>query len=210
MKSGDDRTNAIRKCGEAERKNLCYKFVELKISVLQNGPKIILARTHAESTKLVTFNDLHETYKITARQTNLHSRVGHIPASVKMARSELARFGTVDYAVFAIMLVLSTCVGIYHALAGGRQKTTQEFLLANRRMMSLPVAVSLLASFMSAITILGVPAEIYTFGTEYWFIVVSYVFLFPITAHVFVPVFHGLDITSAYEVRLPCVTRTTL
>lgn len=117
-----------------------------------------------------------------------------------MANSELVRFGAVDYVVFAIMLALSTFIGIYHAFAGGRQKTTQEFLLANRSMMSLPVAVSLLASFMSAITILGVPAEIYTFGTEYWFIVVSYVPLFPITALVFVPVFHGLDITSSYEV----------
>ena len=30
--------------------------------------------------------------------------------------------------------------------------------------------MSLLASFMSAITILGTPAEIYTFGTQYWII----------------------------------------
>ena len=122
-----------------------------------------------------------------------------------MADSKLVRFGIVDYAVFAVMLLLSTCIGVYHALAGGRQKTTREFLLANRSMMSLPVAISLLASFMSAITILGVPAEIYTFGTEYWFIVLSYVLLFPITAHVFVPVFHGLNITSAYEVMLEYV-----
>jgi hypothetical protein len=30
--------------------------------------------------------------------------------------------------------------------------------------------MSLLASFMSAITILGTPAEIYVYGTQYWII----------------------------------------
>ena len=30
--------------------------------------------------------------------------------------------------------------------------------------------MSLLASFMSAITILGTPAEIYIYGTQYWII----------------------------------------
>ncbi|XP_048587926.1 sodium-coupled monocarboxylate transporter 1 isoform X2 [Nematostella vectensis] len=111
----------------------------------------------------------------------------------------VVRFGAVDYSVFAIMLLISTGIGIYHALTGGKQKTTAEFLLANRKMMFLPVALSLLASFMSAITILGVPSEMYTFGTQYWMIISSYVILFPAVALVFVPVFRAVHITSSYE-----------
>ena len=115
--------------------------------------------------------------------------------------AETVQFGKVDFAVFGIMLFLSTAIGIYHALTGGKQRTTKEFLFANRGMMAIPVALSLIASFMSAITILGVPAEVYIYGTQYWLIIASYVILFPSVALVFVPVFRAVDISSSYEVR---------
>ena len=104
---------------------------------------------------------------------------------------EIVQFGRVDFAVFGIMLFLSTAIGIYHALTEGKRRTTKEFLFANRGMMAIPVTSSLIASFMSAITILGVPAEIYIYGTQYWLIIASYVILFPSVALLFVPVFRG-------------------
>ena len=110
------------------------------------------------------------------------------------------QFGTVDFVVFGVMLLLSAAIGIYHAMTGGKQRTTKEFLFANRGMMGIPVALSLLASFMSAITILGVPSEIYIFGTQYWLIIASYVILFPSVALIFVPVFRAVEISSSYEV----------
>ena len=108
------------------------------------------------------------------------------------------QFGRVDFAVFGIMLFLSTAIGIYHALTEGKRRTTKEFLFANRGMIAIPVTLSLIASFMSAITILGVPAEIH--GTQCWLIIASYVILFPSVALVFVPVFRAVDISSSYEV----------
>ena len=113
---------------------------------------------------------------------------------------EIVQFGRVDFAVFGIMLFLSTAIGIYHALTEGKRRTTKEFLFANRGMMAIPVTLSLIASFMSAITILGVPAEIYIYGTQYWLIIASYVILFPSVALLFVPVFRAVDISSSYEV----------
>ena len=113
---------------------------------------------------------------------------------------EIVQFGRVDFAVFGIMLFLSTAIGIYHALTEGKRRTTKEFLFANRGMIAIPVTLSLIASFMSAITILGVPAEIYIYGTQYWLIIASYVILFPSVALVFVPVFRAVDISSYYEV----------
>ncbi|XP_026518947.1 sodium-dependent multivitamin transporter-like, partial [Terrapene carolina triunguis] len=108
-------------------------------------------------------------------------------------------FTVADYTVFVLLLVLSSAIGLYYALSGGRQRTVQEFLLANRSMSFLPVALSLLATFQSAVAILGVPAEIYRFGTEYWFLGCCYILGLLIPAHVFIPVFYRLHLTSTYE-----------
>ena len=64
----------------------------------------------------------------------------------------------------------------------------------------IPVGISILASFTSSIGILGFPAEMYRYGTMYWMIIISYPITQLIAAFVFAPMFHGLGITSAYEV----------
>lgn len=64
----------------------------------------------------------------------------------------------------------------------------------------LPVGVALVVSFMSAITLLGVSAENYTYGTQFVVINVSYLIGTPIVCYGFLPVFFKLQATSAYEV----------
>uniref|UniRef100_A0AAY4B381 Sodium-dependent multivitamin transporter n=1 Tax=Denticeps clupeoides TaxID=299321 RepID=A0AAY4B381_9TELE len=108
-------------------------------------------------------------------------------------------FSTVDYVIFALLLVASSGIGLFYAFSGGRQRTTQEFLLADRSMSCLPVSLSLLATFQSAVAILGAPSEIYTHGTQYWFLGCSYFLGLLIPAHVFIPVFYRLRLTSAYQ-----------
>lgn len=51
---------------------------------------------------------------------------------------------------------------------------SQEYLLADRSMPILPVSFSLMASFISSITLLGVSNEIYQYGTQFIVINVSY------------------------------------
>ncbi|KAJ3606198.1 hypothetical protein NHX12_025719 [Muraenolepis orangiensis] len=109
------------------------------------------------------------------------------------------QFSTVDYVIFVLLLVASAGIGLYYAFSGGRQRTTQEFLLADRSMSCLPVSLSLLATFQSAVAILGAPSEVYTFGTQYWFLGCSYFLGLLIPAHVFIPVFYRLRLSSAYE-----------
>ncbi|XP_056125177.1 solute carrier family 5 member 6a [Rhinichthys klamathensis goyatoka] len=108
-------------------------------------------------------------------------------------------FSTVDYVIFVLLLVASAGIGLYYAFSGGRQSTTQEFLLADRSMRCLPVSLSLLATFQSAVAILGAPSEIYTYGTQYWFLGCSYFLGLLIPAHIFIPVFYRLRLSSAYE-----------
>lgn len=72
--------------------------------------------------------------------------------------------------------------------------------MADRSMSCLPVSLSLLATFQSAVAILGAPSEVYTFGTQYWFLGCSYFLGLLIPAHIFIPVFYRLRLSSAYEV----------
>ncbi|KAL6087730.1 hypothetical protein STEG23_027140 [Scotinomys teguina] len=62
-----------------------------------------------------------------------------------------------------------------------------------------PVALSLTASFMSAVTVLGTPAEVYRFGASFLLFIVSYAFVVLCTSELFLPVFYRSGITSTYE-----------
>ncbi|XP_056624251.1 solute carrier family 5 member 6 isoform X2 [Triplophysa dalaica] len=108
-------------------------------------------------------------------------------------------FGSVDYVIFALLLIASMAIGLYYSFTGGRQRTTQELLLADGKMKCLPLSLSLMATFQSAVAIIGTPAEVYTNGTQYWFIGCSYILGLLIPAHIFIPVFYRLHLTSAYQ-----------
>ncbi|KAG5308544.1 SC5A8 protein, partial [Pseudoatta argentina] len=115
----------------------------------------------------------------------------------KMA--EINTLGWVDYLIIAIMLCISAGIGVYYRFSGGRQKTMEEYFVASRSMSIVPVAVALVVSFMSAVTLLGVSAENYTYGTQFVVINLSYLLGTPIVCYGFLPVFFKLQATSAYE-----------
>ncbi|XP_070534914.1 sodium-coupled monocarboxylate transporter 2-like isoform X2 [Ptychodera flava] len=66
-------------------------------------------------------------------------------------------------------------------------------------MHAVPVAMSLVASFMSAITVLGTPAEIYIYGTMFCYFGLTYSIVMWFSAEFYMPIFYRLLITSAYE-----------
>ncbi|XP_037772457.1 sodium-coupled monocarboxylate transporter 1-like [Penaeus monodon] len=108
------------------------------------------------------------------------------------------RFTWIDYTVFGLMLAISAAIGIFYGVCGKKQNTS-DFLMAGKSMTTFPVAMSLIASFMSAITLLGTPSEVYQFGFLYWLIGFSYFLVMPSAAYLYFPVFHKLQVTSAYE-----------
>jgi Na+/proline symporter len=69
-------------------------------------------------------------------------------------------FHIADYCIFAVTIVTSLGIGVYYALSGGKQRTTSEYFVGNRKMAILPVAISLMVSFESSIMMLGIPAEV--------------------------------------------------
>lgn len=63
-----------------------------------------------------------------------------------------------------------------------------------------PVAMSLLASFQSSVTILGYPAEMFYRGTQFWLVILSSLMASTLAAELFLPVFYKLGFTSVNEV----------
>ncbi|XP_068133074.1 sodium-coupled monocarboxylate transporter 1-like isoform X2 [Hyperolius riggenbachi] len=116
------------------------------------------------------------------------------------ASSEISLFTPWDYVVFAAVLVISAAIGIYYAFKGRGKTNSQEFLTGAKSMTAVPVAMSLTASFMSAVTILGTPADVYRYGAIFSIFAISYAFVVLICAEILLPVFYRLQITSTYEV----------
>ena len=114
----------------------------------------------------------------------------------------MASLHWLDYVIFVSVLLVSLCIGLYHGCIGGRQKTTTEFLLANRNLKVIPTLISMLVSFQSAIMILGFVSEMYTYGFGLWpGYVVSLSISMIIVERLFVPWFYPLKLTSVFEVN---------
>ncbi|XP_028811129.1 sodium-coupled monocarboxylate transporter 1 [Denticeps clupeoides] len=113
--------------------------------------------------------------------------------------SPVGTFTVWDYVVFALMLLISTAIGLYSAYVGRAAQTTNDFLLGGRSMTPVPVALSLTASFMSAIVVLATPAEVYIFGAIYGLHCLTFILVVVVSSEVFLPVFYRLGITSTNE-----------
>jgi len=97
------------------------------------------------------------------------------------------------------MLVLSAGIGIYFAYRSRQRETVQDFLIANREMHFFPTSLSLMCTTLSAVTILGTPAEFYMYGGMYIWTFAAYFISIVFAAEIFIPIFYRLGVRSTYE-----------
>lgn len=72
--------------------------------------------------------------------------------TVQEISESMQNFGMSDYAVFAGMLIVCGIIGIYFGFVN-KSSGEDEYLVGGRNMKTFPVSLSLLASFISGITI---------------------------------------------------------
>ena len=75
----------------------------------------------------------------------------------------LAEFGGIDWAVVGAYFAIVTLVGFLAKREGG----TKEYFLGNRSMPTWAVAVSLVATMLSVVTFIGVPAAAFAGDISY-------------------------------------------
>ncbi|CAH1726372.1 unnamed protein product [Aphis gossypii] len=104
-----------------------------------------------------------------------------------------------EYAAFVVMLGLSVVIGLYYGCFS-KQNTVSDYLLGGKHMSVFPITMSLIASHISGITLLGVPSEIYSNGTQYLIVgVVNNIVVIATVIYIYLPVFYDLQLTSVYE-----------
>ncbi len=121
----------------------------------------------------------------------------------------IAGLHNLDWVVLASYLLLMMALGAYFYRG---QKTTKDFFLAGRSMSWLPVGLSGFATLFSAVSYLMVPSTTQKYGVIFS---VGYFTIFlsvPIFNHIFMPLYHRMQVYSAYEyldlrfdVRVRCV-----
>ena len=101
-----------------------------------------------------------------------------------------------DYTVLVVSLVVLVAIGVAFT---GRQRDTTDFFLARRRVPWWAACLSFLATEISAVTIISVPATAYSENWEYvqFFIGSSLAKL--AVAFLFIPAFYRHDVTTIYE-----------
>ena len=82
-------------------------------------------------------------------------------------------FGTWDFVIFGLVLLLSAGIGIYFAWVD-RKKDSEEYMMGGGKVSPFPIACSLATTFFSAITVLGSPGEYYLYGSMFTYFLVTY------------------------------------
>ncbi|KAF5277767.1 hypothetical protein FQR65_LT03747 [Abscondita terminalis] len=112
--------------------------------------------------------------------------------------ASMQKFGWPDYTVFILMLMICVVIGVYFGFVDSSE-TAQDYLMGGRTMKTFPIAMSLIASFISGISLLGIPTEVYVYGIQYLYILGGVVLMALVFQTVYLPIFHNLHITSTYE-----------
>nr|CAD7263334.1 unnamed protein product [Timema shepardi] len=190
------------------------------------------------------FHRLTRTAVVELNTTSALANCATEAGTMTLNDGEIKFFSWVDYVVFGAMLAVSFFIGIYHGFKScyrrspnlQGQSESGEFLTANGKLGTIPVALSMLARrltyachflgsqeywvaillriayisyslhpvnerarFLSSITLMGQPAEVYQFGSQLWLFGISSILSIPVIGYYFIPFFHKLNVASAYK-----------
>jgi len=105
-------------------------------------------------------------------------------------------FGLLNYGVLIGYLIVLIAIGCRFA---GKQKTTDDYFLAGRRMPWLVVGMSMFASLSSAISYMGVPGTAFKDNASLMVLGLCSITVVPCLVVVFYPFYRLLNVTTSYE-----------
>jgi len=109
---------------------------------------------------------------------------------------EIRHFSAVDTVVLVLYLAALISIGIYCAK---RKGTSHDYFLAGQNIPWWAAGLSLMATQVSAIGFMAVPAKTYATNWLYFTGVFTWFFAVPIVTVAFIPFFRRLNVITAYE-----------
>lgn len=114
--------------------------------------------------------------------------------------SSSSQFTWGDFVVFGVTIAVSFTIGIMASFYGKKKGTIMNYLMGNRSLSVFPVAMSLLATGVTSVDMLGVTAEMYFFGTQYIMEILGVILAYPIPVLLVVPLLYPLKLKSIFQV----------
>jgi SSS family transporter len=106
------------------------------------------------------------------------------------------KFTAIDWLIVAgYILTVSTIGSLFYR----KRSSASDYFLGGRRMRVIPVAISLVAADLSAITYMGVPAWGYQHDLELYLSVVVLILIVPVVMYLFMPFYSRLNCYTGYE-----------
>ena len=117
--------------------------------------------------------------------------------------AEITKLSILDYIVALSTIIISLGVGIFF---GWKKKQHNSVTNTRGQLNIVPAAFSLTVSYMSSIGILGTPADIYFYGINSCFMMITYFMASVLGCATFVKFFYSLQMSTANKV---CAARQT-
>jgi SSS family transporter len=112
------------------------------------------------------------------------------------AQEMTGAFGRIDLMVVGLSVVLMLVISY---IFGREEKDTNDFFLGGRNVPAIAACLSFVATEVSAMTIIGVPATAFSENWEYLQFFVGSAAARVLVAFLFIPVFYKYNCTSIYE-----------
>ena len=104
--------------------------------------------------------------------------------------------GLIDWTIFGLYLVTILIIGVSKGI---RSRTTQQFLLADRRIAWWAIGLSVMATQASAITFIGTTGKAYNDGMKFLQFYLGLPLAMVILCVTLVPLYHRMKVYTAYE-----------
>ena len=118
------------------------------------------------------------------------------PAEEPGAAVKSSQLQTIDYLAIVGYMGIIVGVGVYFAR---REKTTEDYFLAGRRIPWWAATLSIFSTYLSAITFMSIPAKAFNANWLTVLVNIGIILVTPVTVYCVLPFFRRFKVTTIYE-----------